>query len=287
LENFGNNKKNDIKMGIERGLFQRTELLLGRKKMNEIQSKKVIIFGIGGVGSWCAESLVRSGFADLTIVDSDRICVTNINRQLMATTKTVGEVKVDALKNRLLEINPKAQINALQMIYNRNTKDFFEIEKYDYIIDGIDSLENKMLLILEAAQTDAVFFSSMGAALKMDFSQIKIAEFWQVVGCPLAAALRKKMRKHKIFPAKKFKCVFSPEVLKNQGKNASCGTEKCLCPKSKITVGNPELANHEWCSQKAQINGTMAHTTAIFGFALAGLVMNDIVAKKTPQTLLS
>ncbi|MDR1544927.1 MAG: tRNA threonylcarbamoyladenosine dehydratase [Prevotellaceae bacterium] len=274
-------------MGIERGLFQRTELLLGRKKMNEIQSKKVIIFGIGGVGSWCAESLVRSGFADLTIVDSDRICVTNINRQLMATTKTVGEVKVDALKNRLLEINPKAQINALQMIYNRNTKDFFEIEKYDYIIDGIDSLENKMLLILEAAQTDAVFFSSMGAALKMDFSQIKIAEFWQVVGCPLAAALRKKMRKHKIFPAKKFKCVFSPEVLKNQGKNASCGTEKCLCPKSKITVGNPELANHEWCSQKAQINGTMAHTTAIFGFALAGLVMNDIVAKKTPQTLLS
>ncbi|MDR2684097.1 MAG: tRNA threonylcarbamoyladenosine dehydratase [Prevotellaceae bacterium] len=263
-------------MAIEHGLFQRTELLLGSEIMKKIHSKRVIIFGVGGVGSWCAESLVRSGIVNLTIVDSDRICATNINRQLMATTKTIGEIKVNALKSRLLEINPKAQIDALQMIYSHETKDFFKIEKYDYIMDCIDSLKNKMLLILEASKTESAFFSSMGAALKIDFSQIKVAEFWQIIGCPLAAALRKKMRKNKTFPSKKFKCVFSPEVFENQGKNSACGTEKCLCPKSKISIGNPELANHEWCSQKAQINGTMAHTTAIFGFMLAGLVINDI-----------
>ncbi|MDR0830670.1 MAG: tRNA threonylcarbamoyladenosine dehydratase [Prevotellaceae bacterium] len=262
---------------IEKGIFNRTELLVGEEIMQKFYSKKVIIFGVGGVGSWCAESLVRSGIKNLTLVDSDRVCITNINRQLMATTKTVGEVNVNALKNRLLEINPKAQINALQMIYSAETKDFFEIEKYDYIIDSIDSLTNKILLIVEATKTDAKFFSSMGAALKLDFSQIKVAEFWKIDGCGLAAALRKKMRRSQTFPSKKFQCIYSPEVLENKGKNASCGTEKCLCPKSKIALGNPDLANHEWCSSKAQINGTMAHTTAIFGFALAGLVVNDII----------
>ena len=263
-------------MGIEKGIFNRTQLLVGEDIMKNIYSKKVIIFGVGGVGSWCAESLVRSGISHLTIVDSDRICVTNINRQLMATSKNVGQVKVNALKNRLLEINSNVEINALQMIYSKETKDFFQIENYDYIIDCIDSLENKVLLILEATSTKSTFYSSMGAALKMDFTRIKTSEFWKINGCPLAAALRKRMKRNKTFPAKKFLCVFSDEVLENKGKNSACGTEKCLCPKSQIAIGNAELANHEWCSQKAQINGTAAHITAIFGFALAGLVMQDI-----------
>ena len=106
-------------MASEKGLFQRTELLLGRDLMEEVASKKVIIFGIGGVGSWCAESLIRTGIRKLTIVDSDRVCITNINRQLHATTQTVGEVKTDALKKRLLEINPSAEITAIQKIYNQ------------------------------------------------------------------------------------------------------------------------------------------------------------------------
>ncbi|GHV49405.1 tRNA threonylcarbamoyladenosine dehydratase [Bacteroidia bacterium] len=262
-------------MGIEKGLFQRTELLLGEEWMLKMAGARVILFGVGGVGSWCAESLIRSGVRQLTIVDSDRVCVTNINRQLMATTQTVGQVKVEALKHRLLEINPKAQINALQMIYSKETAASFNLEAYDYILDAIDSLENKTLLIQKATCTPAVFFSSMGAALKMDATKIEVAEFWKVKGCPLGAALRRKLRKSGL-PAKKFLCVYSEEVLANKGRNASCGTDKCLCPKALSGPGDPNLVNHEWCSMKAQINGTLAHTTAIFGFMLAGLVVQDI-----------
>lgn len=249
--------------------------MLGNSLMDKIASQRVIIFGIGGVGSWCAESLVRTGIRQITIVDSDRICITNINRQLLATTKTVGQVKVEALKDRLLEINPKAEITALQQIYSAETADSFELDKYDYIIDAIDSLSNKMDLMVRATKTKAGFFSSMGAALKMDPTKIQVAEFWKVKGCPLGAALRRKFRKGEK-PHRKFLCVYSEEVLDNMGANESCGTEACLCPKAKNGPGDPDLVNHEWCSMKAQINGTLAHITAIFGFTIAGLVMKDI-----------
>jgi tRNA A37 threonylcarbamoyladenosine dehydratase len=259
----------------EKGIFQRTEMLLGSEIMSEIACKKVIIFGIGGVGSWCAESLIRSGIRHLTIVDSDRICVTNINRQVHATTKTVGEVKTDALKKRLLEINPYATIVDIQRIYNQQNHDFFQLDQFDYIIDAIDSLGPKINLIRRATRTNAVLFSSMGASLKIDPTRIKVGEFWDVVGCPLGAIVRKKIRKGDL-PAKKFLCVYSEEILEPKGDWATCGTDKCLCPKTKNSPGDPELADHEWCSQKAVINGTVAHITAIFGFILAGLVIQDI-----------
>lgn len=262
-------------MGIEKGIFRRTELLVGNNVMDKIYDANVIIFGVGGVGSWCAESLVRSGISRLTIVDSDRVCVTNINRQLLATLKTVGQVKVEALKERLLEINPKAKITALQKIYNAETSESFGLDQYDFIIDAIDSLESKAHLIRTATKTEATFISSMGAALKMDPTKIRIDEFWKVRGCPLGSALRKKIKQGEK-PSKKFLCIYSDEVLPNLGKNESCGTEKCLCPKSKNGPGDPDLVNHEWCSSKAQINGTMAHITAIFGFTIAGLVLKKI-----------
>lgn len=266
-------------MGIEKGILKRSELLLGKDVMANIADTRVIIFGVGGVGSWCAESLVRSGIGHLTIVDSDRVCITNINRQLMATTKTVGHVKVESLKERLLEINPNAEVTALQQIYTADTAESFHIEEYDYIIDAIDSLADKALLITKACKTRSVFFSSMGAALKMDPTKIAVAEFWKVKGCPLAAALRRKFKKSHVFPKKKFKCVYSDELLKNKGFNATCGTSACMCPKAEKGPGNPDLVNHEWCSSKAQINGTMAHITAIFGFMIAGLVLQDIQNK--------
>jgi tRNA A37 threonylcarbamoyladenosine dehydratase len=262
-------------MGIEKGLFQRTELLLGDDVMERMANARVIIFGIGGVGSWCAESLVRTGIRHLTIVDSDRVCVTNINRQLHATTQTVGEVKTEVLKKRLLEINPTAEITAIQRIYNAETSDSFDLPSYHFVIDAIDSLESKAHLIRTVTRTNSVLFSSMGASLKLDPSRIKIAEFWKVNGCPLGSALRRKIRKGEL-PAKKFLCVYSDELLQNRGKKASCGTEKCLCPKAENGPGDPDLVNHEWCSMKAQINGTAAHITAIFGFTLAGLVVQAI-----------
>lgn len=272
-------------MAIEQAIFRRSELLLGDKAMRSIAEKRVIIFGVGGVGSWCAESLVRSGIKQLTIVDSDRVCITNINRQLMATAKTVGQVKVEALKERLLSINPSAEITAVQQIFTAETADSFHIDSYDYIIDAIDSLKDKALLILMATASSRTgvdgkapkFFSSMGAALKLDPTRIKTAEFWKVQGDPLARALRNRFKRDKVFPKRKFQCVYSDELLQNKGHNATCGTEKCMCPKAKVGPGDPSLLNHEWCSSKAQINGTLAHITAIFGFMLAGLVIQDIV----------
>ena len=264
-------------MAIEQAIFRRTELLLGDELMERLSSKSVIIFGVGGVGSWCAESLIRSGIRHLTIVDSDRVCITNINRQLMATTKTVGHVKVDALKERLLSINPSAEITALQQIFTAETAESFNLASYDYVIDAIDSLKDKLLLIQMACETKVKFFSSMGAALKIDPTRIQVAEFWKVQGDPLARALRKRFKQTNQFPKRKFLCVFSDELLQNKGHNATCGTEQCMCPKAKNGPGDPKLLNHEWCSSKAQINGTMAHITAMFGFMLAGLVIKDTV----------
>ena len=236
-------------MAIEQAIFRRAELLLGDEAMSRIAEKRVIIFGVGGVGSWCAESLIRSGIRKLTIVDSDRVCITNINRQLMATTETVGQVKVDALKERLLTINPSAEITALQQVFNAESASQFRIEEYDYIIDAIDSLKDKALLILLACQTKAKLFSSMGAALKLDPTRIKTAEFWKVTGDPLARALRNRFKCDKQFPKRKFQCVFSDELLEN-----------------KMPIDPNDKGN-----------GSIVHITAIFGMMLSGLVVQDAV----------
>ena len=246
-------------MGIEQGIFNRTRLLLGDEAMCSISEARVIVFGVGGVGSWCAESLVRSGIRHLTIVDSDRVCITNVNRQLMATTRTIGKVKVEALKERLLTINPMVSIDARQQIFNEESAASFQLDTYDFIIDAIDSLKDKMLLIEIACRTKARLFSSMGAALKMDPTRIHVAEFWKVQGCPLARALRQRFKKMRIRPARKFQCVYSDELLENKGHSA--------------------LLNHEWCSSKAQINGSMMHITAIFGLTIAGLVLQELSRK--------
>ena len=237
---------------MDSAIFRRNELLLGSETMERIAQKRVIIFGVGGVGSWCAESLVRSGISRLTIVDSDCVSVTNINRQLMATTKTVGQVKVDALKERLLSINPKAEITALQQVFSEETAESFQLDTYDYIIDAIDSLKDKATLILLACQQHAKLFSSMGAALKLDPTRIKVTEFWKVKGDPLARALRNRFKKDKTFPKRKFLCIYSDELLKNQ-----------------MPV-DPEDRG----------NGSIVHITAIFGLMLAGLVVQDIRDQK-------
>ena len=265
-------------MSIQEAIFNHTERLVGEPSMERISASRVIIFGIGGVGSWVAESLVRSGVGHLTLVDSDRVCITNVNRQCPATTKTVGMVKVEAMKSRLLDINPKVEVEAIQDIYSAETKDRFHLERYDYVVDAIDSLENKAELIRHATSLPphVKFFSSMGAALKMDPTQIRVDEFWNVKGCPLARALRQKFKRSKQFPRRKFRVVYSPEVLPNRGAAHTCDTDAFMCSKAENAPGRQDLLNHDWSSTKAQINGTMAHTTAIFGFTLAGLIMQDL-----------
>lgn len=281
---------------MERGMQRRTELLLGEENLNRIQQAKVLIFGLGGVGSWCAESLVRSGLRNLTLVDSDRICITNCNRQLMATSKTLGQVKVEALRDRLLEINPDANIVCLQKIYEAETADSFHMEEYDFIVDAIDSLKDKVDLILRATTLPKhiTFISSMGAALRRDSFMVRKAEFWKVKGDPLARAIRNKFKRMKVFPSRKFQCVYSEEPpMQNMGVNKACGTNVCLCPKAKLlsgergtdtavydAPGDQRLVEHEWCSLKAQINGSLCHVTATFGMAIASLIINHIVDGK-------
>ena len=247
-------------MAIQDEIFKRNRLLLGDEAMNALAAKRVILFGVGGVGSWCAESLIRSGIIHLTIVDSDRVCASNINRQLMATTLTVGQVKVDALKERLLSINPQADITTIEKVFNEESADAFDLDSYDYIIDAIDSLKDKALLILLATKSKAKFFSSMGAALKIDPTRIRVTEFWKVKGDPLARMLRKRFKQNDQYPKRKFQCVYSDELLQNKG---------------------PQPEKEETLSQitKGQTNGSLAHITAIFGCTLAGLVLQDAVEK--------
>lgn len=247
----------------EKAIYNRSELLLGSNVLENIRQKRVILFGVGGVGSWCAESLVRNGICHLTLVDSDRVCISNCNRQLMATTKTLGKMKVDVLRERLLEINPQADIQALQTIYNEDTADSFQLESYDFIIDAIDSLKDKVHLILNACHLAHVykhitFLSSMGAALHLDPTQVKVAEFWKIKGDPLARALRNKFKRTKEFPENKFLCVYSEEKpLENQGIDL-------------LSDGSGSMFN------KVQTNGSLSHVTGIFGFTLAGLVIKKI-----------
>ena len=245
---------------MERCMQHRTELLLGQENRERLQKARVIIFGVGGVGSWCAEALVRSGIREITIVDSDRVSVTNCNRQLMATSKTIGQVKVEALRERLQEINPDAHIVACQKIYSAESADEFQLGEYDYIVDAIDSLRDKADLILRATALPShiTLVSSMGAALRRDPFQIRKAEFWKVKGDPLARALRHKFKGQKMWPARKFQCVYSEEPpMQNLGAE----------PTSEI----------EDCTNKAQINGSLCHITASFGMAIAGIIINQII----------
>lgn len=241
--------------------FNRSELLLGEDNMQRLATLRVILFGLGGVGSWCAECLVRSGVHHLTLVDSDLVCPSNCNRQLMATTRTLGSVKVDALRDRLLEINPDAEVQTMQRLYAKESADTFALETYDVIVDAIDSLQDKAHLILQATQLmrqhkHLSFYSSMGAALRIDPTRIRVAEFWQVQGDPLARALRNKFKREKSFPACKFTCVYSEEpILPNLG----------------IPLDNDTAASFN----KVQTNGSLCHITAIFGMTLAGLILKE------------
>jgi hesA/moeB/thiF family protein len=239
-------------------MFNRVQRLVGNVCFERLERVRVIIFGVGGVGSWTAESLVRSGIVHLTIVDADNVAESNINRQIMATSTTVGQPKVEVLRQRLLDINPCADIIALKDIYTDCTAHKFELADYDYVIDAIDSLSDKALLILNATASKVKLFSSMGAALKLDPTRISVAEFWKVKGCPLAAALRNKFKRSGIMPRRKFKCVYSDELVPN-------------------STDAPEDTSGAMSFNKARINGALCHITAIFGFVLAGLVIEDIV----------
>lgn len=228
-------------------IFQRTRPVGGDEMMTAMRHDvAVAVIGTGGVGSWCAEALARTGIGHITIADSDCVDVSNINRQLPATVSTIGEPKVDVLARHLKDINPELEITAICGRYSAETAGDFDLDSFDYVIDAIDDLPSKALLIMNACRSRARLFSSMGAARKLDPGRIAVAEFWKVTGCPLARALRNRFKKSGEFPKRKFKCVYSPETIRHRAE------------------------------APAGVNGTFMHTTAIFGLTLASLVVRDL-----------
>lgn len=241
------------------GMFGRTGLLLGTEVLDRMRQARVIVFGTGGVGSWCVEALVRTGIGHLTLVDFDRVCESNVNRQLPASSSTIGKLKVEAIAERMRDINPAVDIVARSEMYDAGSADTFVLSDYDYVIDAIDSLECKALLIRRACEAGprTRLYSSMGAALKIDPSRIGVAEFWKVKGDPLAAALRRRFKKTGEYPCRKFRCVYSEELVPN-------------------VLPQPESADG---LRVRRVNGSLAHITAIFGMTLASLVIRDLVAR--------
>ena len=231
-------------------IFKRVELVLNKENLKAINTSKVIVFGVGGVGSWCVESLVRTGIENITLVDFDTVCPTNVNRQLQATMKTIGKLKVEVLKERLLEINPNAKITAISEKYSRENASEFNLNEYDYVIDAIDMIDSKIELIKQGCNSAATLFSSMGAAKKLDPTRVQVANVWKTHGCGLAKAVRNRLKKERF--NQNFTTVFSDELIENQ-----------------LTEPN-------------QPNGSLIFVTATFGLTLASLVIRDIVDKNEP-----
>jgi tRNA A37 threonylcarbamoyladenosine dehydratase len=242
-----------------------------------LANAKVILFGLGGVGSWCAEALIRSGIGKLTLVDSDVVCVTNINRQLQATMDSIGKPKTSVLGQRLRQIQPDAEIVELQEVFDKSTASTFDLGSYDYVLDCIDSLSNKVELIVRATQSGATVYTALGASCKLDPLRITVGSLWTSYNCPLGKFVRKKLRKRGF--NEEVVCVYSPEEnerLSDESAENACGTADCLCPKREI---NGETTAKEWCRAKKQINGSAVHVTGTFGFIMAGLVIQDIVKR--------
>ena len=226
--------------------FSRSEALLGTQAMNKLREKRVIIFGVGGVGSYCAEALIRTGLTHLTIVDDDVVQTSNVNRQLEATRETIGRPKVEVLRERLLEINPDAEIITIQERYVAEEEKILnlksQIANSNYIIDAIDDVVAKTDLILRASRVRGVkVYSSMGAALRFDPTQVRVAELFDVKGDALAKAVRTRMKKLDLHPNKKIRCVYSLEQ-----------------------------------AQRCESRGSLMQVTAVFGLTLASLVINDV-----------
>jgi tRNA A37 threonylcarbamoyladenosine dehydratase len=261
-------------------LFHRTELLLGPAVMARLAATRVILFGVGGVGSWTAEALVRTGVGHLAFVDSDVICATNVNRQLMATPAAVGRLKVEELEARLRAIHPGADLLPVPRVYHLETKNDFGLETYDYVLDAIDSLSNKLGLLIQCLELGVPVFSAMGAACKLDAAAVRVASIWKTERCPLARRIRKRLRHHQV--TGDFLCVYSEEVVPNHPVAPTCGTDRCFCPRRVVGPDDAAGEAHAWCSQKAVINGSLVHVTATFGMVLAGLVIQDVVRQVGP-----
>jgi tRNA A37 threonylcarbamoyladenosine dehydratase len=242
--------------------------LLGKEAMDKLAKSRVAVFGIGGVGGYTVEALIRSGVGAVDLIDDDKICLTNINRQIFATRKTVGQYKVDVAKERMLEINPDAKVTTYKTFYSKDTAQEFDFTEYDYIVDAIDTVSAKIQLVLNAKEANTPIISSMGAGNKMDATAFQVADIYDTSVCPLARVMRYELRKRKV---NKLKVVYSQEkpLTPIDDMAISCKTH-CICP--------PGTARK--CTQRRQVPGSNAFVPSVVGLIIAGEVIKDIVNPK-------
>lgn len=231
--------------------FSRTKLLLGEDAIEKLNRSKVAVFGVGGVGGYAVEALARSGVGNLDLIDNDRVSVTNINRQIIATHQTLGKYKVDVAKERILDINPECNVNVFKIFYMPDTENMFDFSNYDYIIDAIDTVSGKIALVMNAQKANVPIISSMGAGNKLNPSAFEVTDIYKTSVCPLARVMRNELKKRGI---KKLKVVYSKEKP------------------IKVTDGNKQK-NGEY---KKPIPGSVAFVPSVAGLIAAGEVICDL-----------
>ena len=240
--------------------FSRTELLLGQEGLKKLGKAHVAVFGVGGVGGYAVEALARSGIGAIDLIDDDRVCPSNINRQIIATHKTVGEYKVDVAKERILEINPDCKVRAFKTFYMPDTASQFNFYEYDYVIDAIDTVTGKLELIMQAKQAGTPVISSMGAGNKLDPTAFEVADIYKTSVCPLAKVMRRECKKRGI---KSLKVVYSKE-------------EPVSIDPDKVPLEEP-AGNH---SQRRSVPGSVAFVPSVVGLIIAGEVIKDIIKER-------
>jgi len=249
-----------------RNEFSRTQLLLGKDAMERLSHAWVAVFGIGGVGSFTAEALARCGIGSLALFDDDRVCMTNINRQLIATHSTIGQKKVDVMKARLVDINPTCRVETHECFYAEKNADEFDLSCYDYIVDAIDTVSSKLTLIERANKANVPIISAMGAGNKLDPTKLEVADIFQTSVCPLAKVMRHELRARGI---QKLKVVYSKEPPRTpmEDEEISCKYH-CVCP--------PDAARN--CAIRRQVPGSVSFVPSVSGLILAAEVVKDLIA---------
>ena len=235
--------------------------------MDRLSNAKVAVFGIGGVGGYVVEALARSGVGSFVVVDDDKVCLTNLNRQIIATRKTVGKYKVEVMKERILDINPDAQVNIHQCFFLPENADEFSFDAYDYVVDAVDTVTAKIEIIMQAKKKEVPVISSMGAGNKLDPTAFRVADIYKTKVCPLAKVMRRELKKRGV---KKLKVVYSEEqpIQPIEDMSISCRAN-CICPPG---------AKHK-CTERRAIPGSVAFVPSVVGLIIAGEVVKDIAGK--------
>ena len=244
--------------------FSRTELLLGKEAMQALEDSRVAVFGIGGVGGYAVEALARSGVGTFDLIDDDKVCLTNLNSQIIATRKTIGKYKVDVMKERILEINPEAIVNTHKCFFLPENKDEFDFSQYSYVLDAVDTVTAKIQLVLEAQNAGIPIISCMGAGNKLDPTKFEVADIYETSMCPLAKVMRRELRKRNI---EHLKVVYSKEkaIRPIEDMAISCRSH-CICPPG---------AKHK-CTERRDIPGSTAFVPSVAGLIMACEVIKDL-----------